>query len=77
MIVYAVDLGTTNVKVALFDERLRRLALAQAPVTYDRGGTHVEFDPQRLFDLIIELMQACGDQHGDTARHDAVITITG
>jgi sugar (pentulose or hexulose) kinase len=77
MIVYAIDLGTTNVKVALFDERLRRLALMQAPVTYDREGARVEFDPQGLFDLIVELVQGCGDQYGDTARHHAVIAITG
>ena len=77
MIVYAVDLGTTNIKVALFDERLRRLALTQAPVAYDREGGRVEFDPQRLFDLIVELMHGCSDQYEDTARHDAVITITG
>ena len=77
MIVYAVDLGTTNVKVALFDERLRRLALMQAPVTYDRKGARVEFDPQGLFDLVVELVQGCGNQYGDTARHDAVIAITG
>ena len=37
MIVYAVDVGTTNIKVALFDERLRRLALTQAPVTTTAG----------------------------------------
>jgi sugar (pentulose or hexulose) kinase len=77
MIVYAVDVGTTNIKVALFDERLRRLALTQAPVTYDRGGARVEFNPQRLFDLIVELMQGCSEQYGDTARHDAIIALTG
>jgi xylulokinase len=77
MIVYAVDVGTTNIKVALFDERLRRLALAQAPVTYSRGGARVEFDPQHLFDLIVELMQGCSAQYGDTARHNAVIALTG
>ena len=77
MIVYAVDVGTTNIKVALFDERLRRLALTQAPVAYDREGARVEFNPQHLFDLIVELMQGCSAQYGDTARHDAVIALTG
>ena len=60
--VYAVDVGTTNIKVALFDERLRRLALTQAPVTYDRSGAHVEFSPQRLFDAVVELMHGCSEQ---------------
>ena len=35
MLIYAVDLGTTNLKVALYDECLRRLALSSKAVSYD------------------------------------------
>ena len=38
MLVYAVDVGTTNLKVVLYDEQLRRLAMASAPAVYDRDG---------------------------------------
>ena len=77
MLVYAVDLGTTNVKVVLFDERLQRLAVAHAPADYDRDGSRVEFDPLRLFELVIELVGRCAASYGDTSAHRAVIAITG
>ena len=77
MFVYAVDLGTTNVKVVLFDERLQRLAVAHAPAEYDRDGQRVEFDPVRLFELVIELVWRCATSYGDTSAHRAVIAITG
>ncbi|GAA3604490.1 FGGY-family carbohydrate kinase [Microlunatus ginsengisoli] len=77
MLVYAVDLGTTNVKVVLFDEMLRRRAVAQAPAEYDRAGTRVEFDPVRLFEIVIDLIWQCARSFGDTSAHRAVIAITG
>ena len=77
MLIYAVDLGSTNVKVVLFDERLRRLAVAQQPTEYDRDGRRVEFDPVQLFELVIDLIWRCARTFGDTAAHHAVIAITG
>lgn len=77
MLIYAVDLGTTNVKVVLFDDRLQRLAVAQAPAEYDRDGQRVEFDPVRLFELALELIWRCATSYGDTSGHRAVIAITG
>lgn len=77
MLIYAVDLGTTNTKVVLFDDRLQRLAVAHAPANYDRDGQRVEFDPESLFEQVLELIGQCGAQYGDTAAHHAVIAITG
>ena len=77
MLVYAVDLGTTNLKVVLFDDRLRRLAVAQAPAEYDREGPRVEFDPVRVLDIVIDLIWQCATSFGDTSAHRAVIAITG
>lgn len=77
MLVYAVDLGTTNVKVVLFNDRLQRLAVAHAPAEYDRDGQRVEFDPVGLFDRVIELVWRCAVIYGDTSAHRAVIAITG
>ncbi len=74
---YAVDLGTTNVKVVLFDERLRRLAIAAAPAVYQRDGDRVEFSAADLFDLVIELVGQCATAVADTSSHDAVIALTG
>ncbi len=77
MLVYAVDLGTTNVKVVLFDERLHRLAAATAAAVYARSGDRVEFDPEQLFGTVVELMHRCAAMHGRTAGHHAVIVVTG
>lgn len=77
MLVYAVDVGTTNVKVVLFDERLRRLAVAAAPAVYQRDGDRVEFSSADLFDLVVELVGRCAGSVEDTSSHDAVIALTG
>ena len=77
MLVYAVDLGTTNVKVVLYDEHLRRLAVSSAPAVYQRAGDRVEFSAAGLFDLVLDLVGRCAAGAGDTAGHDAVIVLTG
>jgi sugar (pentulose or hexulose) kinase len=77
VLVYAVDLGTTNVKVVLYDEHLRRLAVASAPAVYQRAGDRVEFSAAGLFDLAVDLLGRCAADAPDTAGHDAVIVLTG
>ncbi|TQL55744.1 FGGY-family carbohydrate kinase [Subtercola boreus] len=77
MLVYAVDVGTTNVKVVLYDEVLTRLAVASAEAQYSRSGNRVEFDPAGLFELVLGLIAECaGAVHG-TVGQDAVISLTG
>ncbi len=77
MLVYAVDVGTTNLKVVLYDEQLRRLSIASAAAVYAREGKRVEFDPEQLFDAVLDLIGQCAANCGDVARHEAVIAITG
>jgi sugar (pentulose or hexulose) kinase len=77
VLVYAVDVGTTNVKVVLYDDRLNRLALASGSAVYDREGLKVEFDPDGLFRMVIDLIGQCAQTHGDVADHDAIIALTG
>ena len=77
MLVYAVDVGTTNVKVVLYDEQLRRLATASELANYARTGNRVEFDPVTLFDVVLDLIRQCASHCDDTAGHDAVIALTG
>lgn len=77
MLVYAVDVGTTNLKVVLYDDGLRRLATASAAAEYERGGDRVEFDPERLFDIIIGLIGECARVYGNAGGHEAVIVLTG
>lgn len=56
--ILAIDCGSTNHKVALFDERLRRLADAARPVVYTvRTAERMEFDPERIWRDTVELIR--------------------
>jgi sugar (pentulose or hexulose) kinase len=78
MLVYAVDLGTTNLKVALYDQNARLLALKISRLNYARKGDRVEFDPDQWFDQIILLTNACYAESGiDSRNEDVVISLTG
>lgn len=78
MLVYAVDLGTTNLKVALYDDELNRLAVASAAAVYTRAGSQVEFDPEAYVRAVIDLIRECAQASDvDTGRHAAVIALSG
>lgn len=78
MLVYAVDLGTTNTKVVLFDERLRRLASASTPTVLERDGDRVELSPARLLADVIDLLGRCARDAGvATAAQHAIVALTG
>lgn len=77
MIVYAVDLGTTNIKVLLYDERLRELASARAPMRYRYDGARVEFDPDETFDSVVELIHRCASESRLDGKEAAQIVVTG
>lgn len=78
MLIYAVDLGTTNIKVALYDAQLERLAAATQPVAYTGIPPIVEFDPDMLLDQVVRLIGSCARESGaDTARDSALIVLTG
>lgn len=76
MLIYAVDLGTTNIKVVLFDERAQQLAIAREPMEYRRDGVYVEFDPEAVLATVLQLIAACARQ-APTADQDAHIVLTG
>jgi xylulokinase len=59
--ILAIDCGSTNHKVALFDESLERRAVASTPVAYTvRDAERVEFDPERIWRETVSLIrQAC------------------
>jgi len=77
VLVYAVDVGTTNTKVVLYDGQLRRLATASKPADYSRSGNRVEFDPASLFDTVVALIGRCANSAGTGPEHAAVIALTG
>ena len=59
--ILAIDCGSTNQKVALFDGDLTRLAAGSTPVAYTaRDAERVEFDPEKLWqDTCLLIRQVC------------------
>ena len=53
-----IDLGTTNLKAALYDENLRLLDSESFPVRYFREDGFVEFDADGCFDQMIDMLAA-------------------
>ena len=74
MDVYAVDLGTTNTKVVLYDDQLHDLAVAHAPMRYHRDGAWVEFDPDTVFETVLALINRCAERAGRAGHAQIVVT---
>ena len=70
-----IDLGTTNLKAALYDEDLRFLDSESFPVEYLRESGHVEFDADRCFDRMIDMLATLVRRQGVTEL--AALAMTG
>ncbi|MBR2699741.1 MAG: hypothetical protein IKE76_14235 [Clostridia bacterium] len=70
-----IDLGTTNLKAALYDDDLAPLDSAGFPVEYLRQDGFVEFDADACFDALIDLLSDLLSRH-HIDRLDA-IALTG
>ncbi len=57
MNIISVDLGTTNIKTAVYDQQLQMLHLLSEPVTYQKNGDFVEFDAESYFSLVLSMIQ--------------------
>lgn len=76
--IIAVDLGTTNIKVAAYTDELAPIGLESHTVGYDRQGDWVEFDPETYFDTIVALIASCREKAaGALNRAPAQIVLTG
>lgn len=78
MNIMTIDLGTTNIKICLFDPGLDTLAETSKPVVYDRRGDFVEFDPEEYFSSIYQGMLDTGLAGAQHVKEDIVqIVLTG
>lgn len=76
--IIAIDLGTTNIKVAAYGDGLVPAALESHTVVYDRRGGFVEFDAEAYFDTIVCLIKACVANAGQTLGGGPVqLVLTG
>lgn len=58
-----VDLGSTNLKVALYNQELSCVAQKSAPVEYFRQGEFIEFDAKKYFDDLCALLRELMAEH--------------
>ena len=61
-----IDLGTTNMKAALYDEQMRPIDSESMPVRYDRTDGFVEFDADVCFDALIDMLGTLAKRCGAT-----------
>ena len=77
MSILAVDLGTTNVKVAAFDSGLKTLARQTRSVSYYRSKNTVEFDADQYFQLVAEGISSCVAGAGVEPTRFRHLVVTG
>ena len=70
-----IDLGTTNLKAALYDEDLRPIDSESLPVRYAGADGFVEFDAEAVFDQLIELLSAL--VHRQDVAEIGALALTG
>ena len=70
-----IDLGTTNLKAALYDADLRPVDSESFPVQYTGADGVVEFDADACFDRMLDLLEALLRRNGVTEV--AALALTG
>ena len=73
-----IDLGTTNIKVILYDEKMQRLAVESEAVAYEQSGRVVEFDAEAYFSqLELQIEKCCAQVFKEKPYPIAQIVLTG
>jgi len=70
-----VDLGSTNIKAALYDSRLQLIDRQSRPVEYIRENGFVEFDTAEYCNILVELLSTMLKEHN--VKQVAQIAFTG
>ncbi len=64
-----IDLGSTNIKAAIYDKDLKLISRQSRPVTYLRSSEFVEFDAEEYYNQLAELICTMTKEHpGETAQ---------
>lgn len=77
MLFIGVDLGSTNIKAALYDENLKCLNIKSAAVTYIREGGFVEFDADAYTNSLIDILNNLITSSGVSGSKISAMTFTG
>ncbi|MCA6222978.1 hypothetical protein [Photorhabdus antumapuensis] len=74
MSIIAIDLGTTNIKVSVYDKSLAPLNTLSETVNYNRNGELVEFNVDQYFICIKEMINKTAEI-GKRANNENIIQI--
>ena len=78
MNIISIDLGTTNIKVTVYDQKLHLITTISKTVVYDRNGDFVEFDCGSYFDSIkASVIEAARIGYQRNQQATAQIVLTG
>ena len=69
-----IDLGSTNIKVALYDENLKLIDRQSRPVEYIRDNGFVEFDALKYAQDLFSLIQTMVKENGITKLQEIAFT---
>ena len=69
-----IDLGSTNIKCAIYDRDMKLLARESAPVDYYREGGVVEFDALRYAEDVVSLVKRTMETAGTKALRGMAFT---
>ena len=58
-----VDLGSTNLKAAIYDGKMQCIAQKSAPVEYIRQGEFIEFDAKKYFESLVEILRQLAEAY--------------
>ena len=72
-----VDLGSTNIKVALYTQDMKLVNRQSYPVDYIRKNGFVEFDADKYFKSLTDLIASMIQTNKIPADQVAQITLTG
>jgi xylulokinase len=73
-----IDLGSTNIKGALFSgETLTRLSFCSRPIVYTRRGKEVEFDADAVVQTVLEILRELGRSAENAGTAIRQIALTG
>ena len=59
MKIMAIDLGSTNIKIAVYDDKMNQISTVSETTEYFRDEDMVEFDAEMYFDTVKKLMGKC------------------
>ena len=69
-----IDLGSTNIKIAIYDENFKLIDCQGRSVEYIRENGFVEFDPDHYFSILLQLLGDMVRQNGLTSIRQIAFT---